>query len=100
MEQKEQQSNRRADRMTEQNTSCLCSRVDLMKQSEGVCLSEVHTLCSWEGAMGSLLTLFYYYILTFLILPDSTETWWLENLDCFLFLELTKMTSNFTVLSK
>lgn len=75
--------------------------------SREVCVSQVHTVCSWQGVEGRLLTLFYYYILTFLIfsffffsLPDSTETRWLANLDCLLFLELTKMTSNFTVLSK
>lgn len=43
--------------MTEQNTSCLCSHVDLMKQSKGVCLSEVHTLMLLGGSHGSSLNI-------------------------------------------
>lgn len=35
--------------------------------SREVCVSQVHTVCSWQGVEGRLLTLFYYYILTFLI---------------------------------
>ena len=86
--------------------ACAACGGDEATPSGEVCLSQVHTVCSWQGAEGRLLTLFYYYILTSMIfffffsLPDSTETWWLANLDCLLFLELTKMTSNFTVLSK
>lgn len=55
--------------------------------SREVCVSQVHTVCSWQGVEGRLLTLFYYYILTFLIFsfffflyqtpqrPDGWQTW-------------------------
>lgn len=72
----------------------------------GVCLSGTHRvfLAGSRGSSPHIVLLLHSNISDFFFfffsLPDSTETRWLANLDCLLFLELTKMTSNFTVLSK